>query len=531
VVTVGDLVTNAKTRQEWLWADSIFDMLDTAKVPYAIATGNHDYDSLGIRRLDSMAIYFPKTRLSNNFWWNGKFCDSSKICESGVNTFTAYGNAYGVMTIEAFPRDTITAWAKEYLDTSSNYYNILSTHSYLDSNNTITSADVTVLTGEDMGDSIWKKLRTTDINFIVSGDIGGKLNSSGFRVNYTKQKTYCNQFNNDYQLEGTSNGGLGYLRIYKFKPIANRIEVRTYSPYLNLYSKTDYRDNFATYMFTPDSIGKLPNKYIKHALLPTAAKLGYNPDSTTGNFTVDNTAGNKYLIYRGPRNDTDITVTGANLTYANGKLKFNNSSTYITSPTYRLRFGQHDSLNISQLVVAQVKWTAAKDLFGDQGTGGFGGLQFYQSITPKRFRVLMQPTATTGGYAISKSVNPGATDTVQLGYEIDGGAPHVYYNGALHDSLTKNITHDTTVASALYGFCDIAYFDTAIIAAVLFDTSIEATGFSGIYASGGSFGGLKLFDNNFLVDSTFYKIDDLDLAAAGRHRRWGFWKGWRDSWR
>lgn len=513
VVTVGDIVSDAMVRQQWMWADSVFKLLDVAEIPYAITTGNHDYQSLANRTTDSLNLWFPKTRLTSHTWWSGTFADSSKSCESAANTFTSSGKTYGIITIEAFPRDTITGGAKRYLDTTNNYYNILATHSYLDSNNVRANADVVELTGEDLGDSLWKKLKYSDINCIISGDIGGKLNSSGFRVDYTRQKTLCNQFNNDYQLEGTSNWGRGYLRVYMFKPDSNRIEIRTYSPYFNTYSKTDYRDNFATYMFSPDSIGRVPNKKLKWGILPSC--VGYTIDSTTGSFSISSTANNKNLVYLGPSaSDTDYSFNLTSGTYANKRLLFNGTSTYISpTPGMNVRTSTLASNDITMLFWYNIKTGAARDIWGSQEAADRNYTKFYHSLTPLRFR--FQRTGNTA-YSISKSmptVNNG--DLISTGFRIRSGVPSVFFSGVNWDSLTANITTDTISKSNIYGFAYVGstYFDTAMYATLYYDTSLDTSQIHSIYNLTKDLDGVRLFDNNFLVDSTFYKLPtDLVLA-------------------
>ena len=63
----------------------------------------------------------------------------------------------------------------------------------------------------------------------------GKLISKGDHGNWIFQ------IGTNYQWE--ENGGNGYLRLLKFYPEENKVEVRTYSPYLNQFKITS-ADNF-----------------------------------------------------------------------------------------------------------------------------------------------------------------------------------------------------------------------------------------------------------------------------------------------
>mgnify|MGYP001239566787 CR=1 FL=1 len=91
------------------------------------------------------------------------------------------------------------------------------------------------------GEEIWQKLIRIhkNIQFVLSGHIWqigvGRLVSKGGNGNKIFQLVSNYQF--------MENGGNGYLRIMKFSPSKKRVEVKTYSPYLDKY-KTDPNNQF-----------------------------------------------------------------------------------------------------------------------------------------------------------------------------------------------------------------------------------------------------------------------------------------------
>src|ERR671937_807753 len=101
------------------------------------------------------------------------------------------------------------------------------------------------LGSDNDGDEMWNKLvsRFQNIVLVLSGHVTAG-SGSGRRADLGIHNNLVNQILSDYQ--SWTNGGNGYLRIMKFRPALNRIEVQTYSPYLNKYL-TDSKNYFNVY--------------------------------------------------------------------------------------------------------------------------------------------------------------------------------------------------------------------------------------------------------------------------------------------
>lgn len=131
-----------------------------------------------------------------------------------------------VISLEYAPRDEVLAWATGVASAHPEHRVLVVTHSYMRPKERDTS------TGKDIGNTgegIWQKFvrRCPNVFLVASGhlsDVGRQvsLNDAGLPVHETLV---------DYQ--SLPNGGNGWLRIMRFVPDENKIEVRAYSPLLN----------------------------------------------------------------------------------------------------------------------------------------------------------------------------------------------------------------------------------------------------------------------------------------------------------
>ncbi len=69
--------------------------------------------------------------------------------------------------------------------------------------------------------------------------------------------------------QGDINGGNGLLRILEFRPVENRIFVRTFSPYTNTY-ETDLDSEFALDYIMADEIPEFPSALIMAVFVASA---------------------------------------------------------------------------------------------------------------------------------------------------------------------------------------------------------------------------------------------------------------------
>ncbi len=247
VVHEGDIVDANEPRQ-WTNAWESLRLLDGV-VPYILSTGNHDYARKGARLTRDSLIdtYFPElpraraTRLEGTFEpWH---------IENSFQILDIPGGPWLILSLEFGPRDAVLTWADRILRQHESVPAIVVTHAYLRADNarydyTIERAgwnphrylDDHASGSVNDGEEIWRKLvvKNHNILFVLCGhELGdgvGRLTSirpDGSRVH---------QILANYQMGAL--GGGGYLRLMRFSPARRRVEVRTYSPFLDRF-KTD----------------------------------------------------------------------------------------------------------------------------------------------------------------------------------------------------------------------------------------------------------------------------------------------------
>lgn len=239
VIQVGDLVDSGKSATQWSVANRSMSILDGV-VPYLVTMGDHDYDSgpiyaPGMRLSTMYNTYFNYKKFSNYSWFGGHYPESGS--EDMYGFFSSPGNEKDFMVIglSYCPTDSDLSWADNVISNNADKKVIMFTHLYLNNkglrttNTTVGSCVASGVVGNE-GEDMWNKLisKHSNIVLVVSGDQFG----FGVRTDYVGDFP-INQVMENFQ--SVTNGGNGYLSIYTFLPEENKIEVRTYSPYLNQY--------------------------------------------------------------------------------------------------------------------------------------------------------------------------------------------------------------------------------------------------------------------------------------------------------
>jgi hypothetical protein len=233
---LGDLVEHYDSYFEWTHADNAMSVLDANKIPYAVLPGNHDMDGGYSNPGPGAALYenhFPASRFEGYSWWGGSYDTSSVISLSpnmnNYQLFTWDGMKFITLSLQYNPPADVRAWADAILSEYSDRRAIISTHSYINSDNSWAPG----------GPVIWRDVVTPNKNvFLVL--CGHELGEAEKVDNLDNRMVY--QLLSDYQ--GFPQGGDGWLRIMKFVPSQNMIYVTTYSPYLDNYrTNTDYPES------------------------------------------------------------------------------------------------------------------------------------------------------------------------------------------------------------------------------------------------------------------------------------------------
>lgn len=240
VIHEGDIIDN-NTIPEWENARRSISILDGV-VPCCLNTGNHDQPGWGRERhLTHFYDYFPRTDFENKAWFGGTWKDG---IENAYWKFQRDGIPYMVLCLEFGPRDEVIAWANEVLDQHPDHRAILSTHCYMYSDDTRVgkgdSWNPRDYEGADNdGEELWEKLvrHHGNVFMVLSGHI---LNDGRGRLTSLNEAGKpVHQMLANYQM--LAEGGQGWLRIIRIHPDGNRIEVKTYSPWLDKYD--DHPEN------------------------------------------------------------------------------------------------------------------------------------------------------------------------------------------------------------------------------------------------------------------------------------------------
>lgn len=249
VLAVGDIVNNSGNSTEWNTADAAYKRLDAAHIPYFAAIGNHDYSNANPAGRTSAATsfnnYFGPSRYRSSYWsspyWISSFPAGSN--ENFYGVLTINGQPYLIMALEFYPRDSVLSWASQVIQSNADKQVIIITHAYQYFDNTRISpcnsfnAQYYGLGADNDGDAMWAKLvrQYSNITMVLSGHEvrGTGQDAAGRRIDLGVNGNMVNQILSNYQ--NMTNGGNGYLRIMRFHPSTDNIDVSTYSPYLNAF--------------------------------------------------------------------------------------------------------------------------------------------------------------------------------------------------------------------------------------------------------------------------------------------------------
>jgi hypothetical protein len=235
VISVGDTVNTATDATQWGRAMHSIGILDQANVPYALAIGNHDYDSVPptSRKATQFNQYLGPLRYSGKPYYSAANYPSGSN-ENFYETFTWGNKSYLILVLEFVPRSGAVAWAKSVLSSNTDKEIIVVTHSYLfNDGTTVDQCDTADMVGDNNGAMLWSNLLSqyANVSVVVSGHITNTF--SARRSDVGVNGNFVHQFFANWQ--DWTNGGNGYFRIMRFSPANNSIQVQSYSPYTNLY--------------------------------------------------------------------------------------------------------------------------------------------------------------------------------------------------------------------------------------------------------------------------------------------------------
>lgn len=213
---VGDIVQSRNLDFEWQNANRAISILDD-KVPYGLLPGNHD----GLEKFNE---YFPYTRYQNEKWYGGHFSSTNN---NNYQFFSSGRFNFIILHLENNPSEKVLEWADKILKDNYRFQAIVVSHYILDFDGQRSL----------IGERIYSTLKDNPNLFLM---LCGHAHVEARRTDNVDGRPIY-ELLADYQVR--PNGGDGWLRILKFIPDQNQIQVQTYSPFLDKY-ETDENSEF-----------------------------------------------------------------------------------------------------------------------------------------------------------------------------------------------------------------------------------------------------------------------------------------------
>lgn len=260
VLHVGDLVHRV-TPEEWTNAKASMAVLEAAKMPYAVVTGNHDIGWTGHARhrgtlFHDNRFFGPKSTYARQPTLRGFY--ASRRTDTSYHVFEAAGERWLVIALEFAPRDGAVNWAERIVERTPHDHAILLAHGYLHFDGS--RYDRTKQPKQDWnpalyrlgkrpgettndGEQLWRKLvsQSDKFRFVICGHSlgdGVARNSAKTKYGNTVHELMANF---QSEVEGSKQGGEGFLRVLVFQPKNRLVLVQTYSPYLDSQNRPAFK--------------------------------------------------------------------------------------------------------------------------------------------------------------------------------------------------------------------------------------------------------------------------------------------------
>lgn len=244
VLHVGDLV-DWHDDVQWRAADECMAVLDRAKIPYAIAVGNHDTAAVtvgghaapgdvreNLRDTTFFNQYFPPDRFRAQ---QGRMTPGKS--DNNYSIFEAGGVDWMVLVLELWPRQEVIDWAKTVVADHPHHNVIVLTHSHLERDGKIKQNNGGY--GHTSPQHLWNELLSRYPNILLV--LSGHVQDSAWRADTGVNGNKVYQLLQNYQ---NQDRGGGYLRLLEIDTEARKISARMYSSY---YDKT--KDDYSRFSF------------------------------------------------------------------------------------------------------------------------------------------------------------------------------------------------------------------------------------------------------------------------------------------
>jgi len=164
VLGLGD-ITDTSTEEEWNRAQSNFQRLDEANIPYAVVRGNHD-------ETEHFNQYFSYASYKNQL----EGCMVEGDLTNAWRKVEINGVKYLIMMLDYGPTDAVLKWAGEVIEANKDHNVIITTHAYLFRDGTTLDENDVVPPSQsnkdsNNGDHMWDELikKHENIVLVLSG--------------------------------------------------------------------------------------------------------------------------------------------------------------------------------------------------------------------------------------------------------------------------------------------------------------------------------------------------------------------------
>ncbi|WP_309135719.1 metallophosphoesterase [Cellulomonas sp.] len=223
VFHTGDIVDERDQAYQWENADAAYRMLDEAGLPYGVLAGNHDVGNFD-SDYSTYSRFFGEARYAGNPWYGASYQDN----RGHYDLFTAGGIDFVVVSMGWGPGDAEIAWMNETLAKFPNRVAIINLHEYL-----LPSMGLGPVPQRIQDEVV---ATNPNVTMVMSGhyhDASTRIDRFDDDGDGTAERVVT-QMLFDYQ--GLPEGGQGFLRLMHFDNEAQQIQVRTYSPSLEVYN-------------------------------------------------------------------------------------------------------------------------------------------------------------------------------------------------------------------------------------------------------------------------------------------------------
>lgn len=207
VTSLGDIVNSSTVASQWTAADTAYDHLDTAGVPYSVGPGNHDTGG-------SYSTYFGNARFSGKSWYQGYYTSGTDNYNN-YSFFSAGGMDFIVINLEVYVGTGALDWADALLKANPTRRGIVVQHDILNINNSWNNqASFTALSDNP------------NLFLMLCGHMHAANDGSAYRLETRTDMNPVHILLTDYQDFGNSD----YMRLLEFNPSTDTISAGVYSP-------------------------------------------------------------------------------------------------------------------------------------------------------------------------------------------------------------------------------------------------------------------------------------------------------------